>query len=320
MEKKPLLLDGARVLVTGGTGFLGKFVMAALAQQGAKAVPLSKRLGYDVRNEAEMLQALVIEKPDIVVHLAATVGGIGANMANPAIFFRDNMLMGINVVHACAMAGCKLVSVGTICSYPKHCPTPFREEDYWNGYPEETNAPYGIAKKAMHVMCEAYRKQYGFSYAYLVPANMYGPFDNFDEKSSHVIPAMIRRFSEAVDSDAPEISCWGTGKATRSFLFAPDAAKAIALAAVQLDSDKIVNLPGSEEITMKKLAEMIAKVVRYKGKILWDPTRPDGQPKRAVDGTRARQLLGWAPETSLQDGLEATIEWYLETRKKAALV
>ncbi len=314
------LLDGARVLVTGGTGFLGKFVMAALQAQGATAIPISKRLGFDIRNEAEFQGALLIEKPDIVVHLAATVGGIGANMANPATFFDDNMQMGMNVVRGCARAGCKLVTVGTVCSYAKHTPVPFREEDFWNGYPEETNAPYGIAKKAIHVMCEAYRKQFGLSYAYLVPANMYGPHDNFEEKSSHVIPAMIRRFVEATEAEAPEVTCWGTGKATRSFLFAPDAAKAIAIACAKLDDDKIVNLPGSEEVTMKKLAETVARILRYKGKILWDPTRPDGQPKRAVDGTRARQLLAWAPETMLQDGLELTIEWYLEVRKKAALV
>lgn len=315
MEK---LLDGARILVTGGTGFLGKYVMAALVQQGAKAIPISRRLGYDLRNEAEVLQALLIERPDIVVHLAATVGGIGANMANPGVYFRDNLLMGVNVVHASAMAGCKLISVGTICSFPKNCPTPFREEDFWNGYPEETNAPYGIAKKAIHVMCEAYRKQYGLSYGYLVPVNLYAPFDNFDEKTSHVIPAMIKRFVDAVEAEAPEVTCWGTGKATRSFLFAPDAAKAIAIACAELDSDKIVNLPGGEEITMKKLAETVAKILKYKGRINWDATRPDGQPKRLVDGTRARQMLGWAPETALNDGLEQTIDWYLELRRKAA--
>jgi GDP-L-fucose synthase len=315
MEK---LLDGARVLVTGGTGFLGKYVMAALAQQGAKAIPISRRLGYDLRNEAEVLQAFLIERPDIVVHLAATVGGIGANMLNPATFFKDNLVMGVNIVHAAAMAGCKLVAVGTICSFPKDCPTPFREEDFWNGYPEETNAPYGIAKKAIHVMCEAYRKQHGLHYGYLVPCNLFGMADNFDEKSSHVIPAMIRRFVEAHEAEAPEVTCWGTGKATRSFLFAPDAAKAIAIACAELDSDKIVNLPGSEEITMKRLAETIAKILKYKGRINFDATRPDGQPKRLVDGTRARQMLGWAPETTLHDGLEQTIDWFLELRRKAA--
>lgn len=314
MEKK---LSGARVLVTGATGFLGKYVMPALAQLGAEAIPVSKSLGYDLRNETEALQAVLIGKPDIVVHLAATVGGIGANMASPATFFKDNIQMSMNMVHAASMAGAKLVMVGTICSYPKHCPTPFREENFWNGYPEETNAPYGIAKKAIHVMCEAYRKQHQFRYAYLVPCNLYGPFDTFDEKKSHVIPAMIRRFVEAEEAKAPEVTCWGTGKATRSFLFVADAAKAIAIAAADLDSDQIVNLPGSEEISMKKLADLIGKLAKYKGEIIWDPKKPDGQPKRAVDGSRARQLLGWAPEIHLQEGLEQTIEWYKEAYEPA---
>lgn len=311
------LLQGAKILVTGATGFLGKFVMAAITDQGGVGVPISKSLGYDLRNETEVLQALLIYQPDIVVHLAATVGGIGANMASPGIFFRDNILMGINVVHACAMANIKLIAVGTICSFPKHCPTPFKEENFWNGYPEETNAPYGIAKKALHVMCEAYRKQYGFHYGYLVPCNLFGPGDHFEEKVSHVIPAMIKRFADAVEANAPEVTCWGTGKATRSFLFAPDAAKAIAIACAELDSDQIVNLPGSEEISMKKLADLVAKLCKYKGEINFDPTKPDGQPKRLVDGTRARTMLGWAPGTTLHDGLEMTIEWYMGTRKKS---
>jgi GDP-L-fucose synthase len=311
-------LLGAKVLVTGATGFLGKFVVHALAEQGAVSIPISKRLGYDLRNETEVLQALLIEKPDIVVHLAATVGGIGANMARPATFFRDNILMGVNIVHAAAMAGIKLVNVSTCCGYPKHCKPPFKEEDFWNGYPEETNAPYGIAKKALHVMCEAYRKQHGFQYAYLIPANLFGPGDTFDEKNSHVIPALIKRFVDAFEADAPEVTCWGTGKATRSFLFAADAAKAIAIACAELDSDQIVNLPGSEEISMLKLATLVAKLCKYKGKICWDSTRPDGQPRRALDGTRARTMLGWAPETTLEAGLEATIDWYKDERKKAA--
>lgn len=309
-------LDGARILVTGATGFLGKFVMAEIAKRGAAAIPISRSLGYDLRNETEVLQAFLIEKPDIVVHLAATVGGIGANMAKPGTFFRENALMGIHVAHACAMAGAKLILISTVCAYPKHCPTPFKEENIWNGYPEETNAPYGIAKKSLHVMCEGYRKEFGLSYGCLVPANLYGQGDSFNEKTSHVIPAMIRRFVEAAEAKAPEVTCWGTGKATRSFLYAPDAAKAIAIACSELDSDQIVNLPGSEEISMRKLAELIAKLTKYKGEINFDSTKPDGQPRRSVDGTRARQLLGWAPETLLRDGLEGTIDWYIEDRRK----
>lgn len=308
-------LQGARVLVTGATGFLGKFVSAAIVERGGAVIPISKSLGFDLRNEAEMLQTLVFDKPDIIVHLAATVGGIGANMAAPATFFRDNMLMGLNVVHAAAISGCKLINIGTTCSYGKFCKTPFKEEDFWGGYPEETNAPYGIAKKAIHVMCEAYRKQYGLHYGYLVPANMYGPEDNFKEKTSHVIPALIKRFVDAAESNAAEVTCWGTGKATRSFLYAPDAAKAIAIACAELDSDQIVNLPGSEEISMKALASLIATLCKYKGDINWDTNKPDGQPRRSLDGGRARTLLGWAPETTLADGLEETIAWYKESRK-----
>ena len=308
-------LDGAKVLITGATGFLGRFVARQVSEEGAQVIPLSKRLGYDIRNEAEFLQALVYDKPDIIIHLAATVGGIGANMAKPATFFRDNMLMGMNVVHAASIAGCKLVNVSTTCGYPKHCKVPFREEDFWEGFPEETNAPYGVAKKALQVMCQAYRKQYDLHYAYLVPANMFGPGDNFDEKTSHVIPAMIRKFAEAAQAGAPEVTCWGTGKATRSFLYATDAAKAITIACTELDSDKIVNLPGSDEISMKALATLVAKVTKFKGTINWDATKPDGQPRRALDGARARALLGWAPDTTLETGLQATVDWYLEDRK-----
>lgn len=315
MEIDDQVLSSATILVTGGTGFLGKFVCDELSAMGARVLPISKSLGFDIRNEAEFLQAMVFEKPDVVVHLAATVGGIGANMARPATFFRDNMMMGLNVVHACALAGSRLIFIGSTCSFPKHAKPPFKEEEFWNGFPEETNAPYGIAKKALHTMCEAYRKQYKLRYGYLVPANMYGPGDHFEENTSHVIPAMIRRFTEAAEVDAQEVTCWGTGKATRSFLFARDAAKAVALACAELDTDQIVNLPGSDEISMKALAGLIAKVCDYKGDILWDSKKPDGQPRRALDGSRARTLLGWAPETPLMEGLEATVEWYLKDRK-----
>ncbi len=308
-------LDGAKVLVTGATGFLGKFVSREIQADGGTVIPISRSLGFDLRNEAEILQALVYDKPDIIVHLAATVGGIGANMAKPATFFRDNLLMGMNVVHAAAIAGCKLINIGSTCSYAKFTKPPFREEDFWNGFPEETNAPYGIAKKALLTMCQAYRKQYGLHYGYLVPTNMFGPNDNFNEKTSHVIPAMIRKFVEAAEAGAPEVTCWGTGKATRSFLYAPDAAKAITAACSELDSDEIVNLAGCDEISMKALASLVAKLSKFKGETIWDATKPDGQPRRSLDGTRARSMLGWAPETTLTQGLEETITWYLEERK-----
>lgn len=312
MEK----VAGARILVTGGSGFLGKYVMAALSALGADPIPLSRAHGYDLRNEAEALQAVLYFHPDIVVHLAATVGGIGANMAAPATFFRDNMLMGMNVAHAAAVGRSKLVAVGTICSYPAFCEIPFKEEDFWNGYPEPTNAPYGVAKKALFVMMRAYRRQFGLHYAYLVPCNLYGPGDNFEENVSHVIPAMIRRFVEAKEADAKTVTCWGTGRATRSFLFAADAAKAVAKACAGLDYDDIVNLPGTEEVAMATLAKTVANRTGYTGKIEWDAKRPDGQERRMVDGARARKLLDWKPETQLEDGIRMTVDWYLEERKR----
>jgi GDP-L-fucose synthase len=286
--------------------------MAALSQKGADPIPVSKKLGYDLRNEAEVLQAVLVARPDVIVHLAATCGGIGANMAQPGVFFRDNMLIGMNVVHAAATARAKLVAVGTICSYPKNTPVPFKEESYWDGYPEPTNAPYGIAKKAMGVMMQAYRKQYGLRYSFLVPANLYGPEDHFEENTSHVIPALVRRFIEAEAEGKKEVVCWGTGNATRSFLFAGDAAEAIARA-VDVDYDDIINLPGSEEISIKSLAMMVAKIAGYKGKISWDDSKPDGQPRRFIDGTRAAKLLGWKPTTSLEVGIKIAVEWYKQT-------
>lgn len=309
-------LEGARVLVTGGTGFLGRHVCEALQAEGALAFPVSRKKHYDLRNEAEALSAVLAIHPDIVVHLAATVGGIGANMAAPATFFRENMLMGMNVVHATAVARAKLVCVGTVCSYPKNCPIPFVENNFWDGYPEETNAPYGVSKKALFVMCQAYRKQHRLHYGFLVPANLYGPGDSVDLDKSHVIPAMIRKFVEAKLRKESEVTCWGTGKPTRSFLHVSDAARAITLACAKLDHDDIVNLPGGQETPMSELAGMIASIVGYRGKIVWDPSKPDGQPRRAIDGTRAKELLHWSPEIPLEKGLAETIEWYIASGGK----
>lgn len=309
-------ISGRRVLVTGGTGFLGQYVCHELEAMGAEPVPLSRRSGFDFRNEAEALSAVLFIKPDVVVHLAGVVGGIGANMAAPATFFRDNMLMGMNVVDAAAKARAKLVMVGTVCSYPKDCPAPFKEETFWDGYPEPTNAPYGIAKKALFVMCRAYRMQHGLKYAYLIPTNLYGPCDNFSDDTSHVIPALIRRFVEAKEKSLKDVSCWGTGKATRSFLFVHDAAKAIATAAAKLDHDDLVNLPGGEETSIAALAALIAKVCGYAGKVSWDPSKPDGQPRRLVDGARAEKLLGWKPRVRLEEGIRATVDWYLSEGRR----
>jgi len=303
-----------RIMVTGASGFLGRHVVEALAGIGAEVVPVSRRTGYDLRNEGDALSAMLVSRPDIVVHLAATVGGIGANMASPAVFFRDNMAMGMNMIEAAVKQRARLVMLGTVCSYPKDCPIPFKEESYWEGYPEPTNAPYGIAKKALHVMCKAYRDQYGLTYSYLVPCNLYGPGDNFNDQASHVIPAMIKRFVEAREQKREQVHCWGTGKATRSFLYAPDAAKAIASAcATPMTHEGVINLPGTEEIAMSALAAMVADACRYTGRIEWDAHRPDGQPRRMVDGELAGKVLGWRPETSFKDGLRATVAWFEQT-------
>lgn len=315
------LLEGVRILCSGGSGFLGRNVCAQMAEGGARVFSVSRSTGYDLRNEAETLLSILAVHPDAIVHLAATVGGIGANMASPATFFRENMLMGINVVHAAAVARAKLVFVGTLCSYPKDgIELPFKESDFWMGFPEETNAPYGIAKKALLVMCQAYRKQHGLRFGYLVPANLFGPGDNFNENTSHVIPALIRRFAEAKEVDVKEVTCWGTGNATRSFLYVKDAAIAITRATETLDYDGPVNLSGTREISIKELAELVAKAVGYKGKILWDSSKPDGQPKRSVDGTLAEKLLEWRPETPLEQGIQETVDWYLSSRKITAKV
>lgn len=303
-------LKGRRVLVTGATGFLGREVTRKLQAEGAVVFPVSRRLGFDLRDRAEAFRAFLLSKPEVVVHLAALVGGIGANLARPAEFFRDNMLMGLNVIEAAGQSQAKLTCIGTLCSYPLEAPLPISEPDFWNGYPEPTNAAYGISKKALFVFADAVRREYGLSFSYLVPCNLYGPGDNFDPSSSHVIPALIRKFAAARTAGLREVECWGTGRATRSFLYVEDAAEAIVLAAEGLDCHEPVNLAGGEEMSISDLAGLIAGVVGYQGSVFFDRTKPDGQPRRAISGERAKKLLGWEPKTPFEEGLRATVDWY----------
>jgi GDP-L-fucose synthase len=304
-----------RVVVTGGHGFLGSFVVDKLHAAGAKEVVVPRSEKLDLRIQTEALRLYTDARPDIVVHLAAVVGGIGANRQNPGRFFHDNAIMGLNVIEAARIAGIeKFVCAGTICSYPKFTPVPFREKDFWNGYPEETNAPYGLAKKMLLVQLQAYREQYGFNGIYLTPVNLYGPRDNFDLESSHVIPALIRKCVEAKQTDTPEIVAWGTGKATREFLYVEDAAEAIVLAAEKYSKPDLVNLGSGEEISVHDLLEMIRTMVGTTALVRWDHSKPDGQPRRSLDTSRAAQEFGWRAKTSLRDGLKKTIEWFTTSR------
>jgi GDP-L-fucose synthase len=308
-----------RVVVTGGHGFLGSFVVDKLRAVGAKEVIVPRSEKHDLRTQTEALRLYTDTRPDIVIHLAAVVGGIGANRENPGRFFYDNAIMGLNVIEAARIAGIeKFVCAGTICSYPKFTPVPFREEDFWNGYPEETNAPYGLAKKMLLVQLQAYREQYGFNGIYLTPVNLYGPRDNFDLQSSHVIPALIRKCIEAKQRDAAEIVAWGTGNATREFLYVEDAAEAIVLAAEKYSKPDLVNLGSGEEISVRDLLEMIRTMVGPRGAVRWDHTKPDGQPRRSLDTSKAAQEFGWRAKTSLRAGLQETIEWFTASRAATA--
>jgi GDP-L-fucose synthase len=271
---------------------------------------------FDLVQPDDVRRLLTTAKPEVVIHLAANVGGIGANQAHPAEFFHDNLLMGVQMLHESWKAGVeKFVAVGTVCSYPKFTPVPFREADLWNGYPEETNAPYGLAKKMLLVQAQAYRSQYGFQAIYLIPVNLYGPRDNFDPASSHVIPALLRKFSEAKATGAAKVEVWGDGSPTREFLYAEDAAEGILLATERYDSPEPVNLGSGEEISIRDLAQRIARLVGFDGEIVWDTTRPNGQPRRALDTTRAREEFGFTARTTLAQGLERTAAWY---RRQAA--
>jgi len=302
-----------RVVVTGGSGFLGSYVVAALRGRGAREVVVPRSARYDLRQGEAVRQLLSDARPDLVIHMAARVGGIGANREHPADFFYDNLMMGAQLIHESWRAGVgKFVTMGTVCAYPKHTPVPFREDDLWNGYPEETNAPYGVAKKALLVQGQSYRAQYGFNSIFLLPVNLYGPGDNFDPQSSHVIPALIRKCQEAKERGDTAIEAWGDGSPTREFLYVADAAEGILLAAERYDGPLPVNIGSGSEISIRDLTEQIARLVGFEGEIRWDPSKPNGQPRRKLDTSRARALFGFESRTPFEEGLRHTIAWYRE--------
>lgn len=307
-------LTQERVLVTGGAGFLGSHVVELLEQRKTREIMVVRSRDCDLVDRQQVARLIRDKKPTAIVHLAARVGGIGANQKNPGAYFHDNLLMGVNLVDEARASGTgKIVLAGTICSYPKHTPVPFREEELWNGYPEETNAPYGVAKKALFVMADAYRRQYGLNAVCLLPVNLYGPRDNFDLESSHVIPAMIRKFLEATAAGRDEVVLWGDGSPTREFLFVEDCARAIVLALERYDSSEPVNVGAGFEISMRDLASKIAALCGFRGRLRWDTTRPNGQPRRSLDTERARAAFGFTAQVSFDDGLRRTIDWYKGT-------
>ncbi|MGH9441370.1 MAG: GDP-L-fucose synthase family protein, partial [Thermoanaerobaculia bacterium] len=303
--------------VTGGSGFLGGPVVAQLSSHDVADVAAPRSSQYDLRDHDAVRAVLADTRPDVVIHLAAVVGGIGANMDSPGAFFHDNAIMGIQLIEESRLAGVeRFVCLGTVCAYPKHAPAPFREDDLWNGYPEETNAPYGLAKKMLLVQLQAYAEEYGFPGVYLLPVNLYGPGDNFDLETGHVIPAMIRKFVEARERGSAEVVLWGDGSPTREFLYVEDAAEGILAAAKGLSETGPVNLGSSEEIGMRDLAEQIRRIVGYEGRVLWDTTKPNGQPRRKLDVTRAERLFGWRSRTRFEDGLRRTIEAFRAARAR----
>lgn len=301
--------------MTGGGGFLGSFLCEQLAEHGVKDIFVPRRRDYDLTTESGISRLFRDARPEVIYHLAAVVGGIGANRENPGRFFYENAIMGIQLIEAARRHGVeKTIVAGTICAYPKFTPTPFREESLWDGYPEETNAPYGIAKKALLVQCQAYRQQYGMNSIFLLPVNLYGPRDNFDMESSHVIPALIRKCIEARDAGERRIVCWGDGTPTREFIYVEDAAECLLTAGERYDGAEPVNIGSGAEITIRDLVETVARVCCFRGEIVWDTTRPNGQPRRLLDTSRAEEYFGFRARTALEQGLAKTVKWYEQAR------
>lgn len=305
-----------RVWVTGGAGFLGSFIVEGLKQRGAHEIFAPRSREYDLREIDQIRRALRELKPDLIIHAAARVGGIGANREHPADFFYDNLMMGVQLMHeAYKSRVAKFVALGTVCAYPKYTPVPFREEDLWDGYPEETNAPYGLAKKMMLVQSQTYREQYGFNSIFLLPVNLYGPRDNFDPASSHVIPALIRKCIEAKQRGEDSIAVWGDGTPTREFLYVTDAAEGILRAAEKYEKSEPVNLGSAFEISIRELVELIARLTGFQGELVFDLSKPNGQPRRKLDTTRAKNEFGFVSQVPFEQGLRETIEWYLASRQ-----
>jgi len=311
-------LADKRIVVTGGAGFLGSHVVEKLTAAGCRSIFVPRSAQYDLTRMADVVRMYDDARPEIVIHLAAKAGGIGLNREKPGELFYDNILMGVQVMEQARLHGVeKFVAIGTVCAYPKFAPVPFKEEDLWAGYPEETNAPYGLAKKMLLVQAQAYRQQYGFNAIQLLPVNLYGPRDNFDPKASHVIPALIKKCVDAVQAGEREIVVWGTGSASREFLYVEDAAEAIVLASEKYDKREPVNIGAGTEVTIRDLVTIVARLIGFEGKIIWDSTKPDGQPRRCLDTTRAEREFGFKARTSLPDGLRKTIAWYVANKATA---
>ena len=318
-DRKAQASQDTRILVTGGAGFLGSFVIEELARAGFRNITAPRSSEYDLRQPQAIASLMRDVRPQTIIHLAAVVGGIGANRENAGRFFYENLIMGVELMEQARLGGVeKFVAVGTVCAYPKFTPVPFREDDLWTGYPEETNAPYGLAKKMLLVQAQAYRQQYGFNAIYLLPVNLYGPRDTFDPARSHVIPALIKKCVDAIESGAPRIEVWGTGSASREFLYVEDCARAIVLATRHYNGAEPVNLGAGREITIRDLVTLVARLTGFRGEIVWDPSKPDGQPRRCLDVSRAEREFNFRAITDFEEGLRRTIQWYLAERRGGA--